>query len=604
MDETDATVLLTERFCPRCGTRFPDGTPRCDQDAADLLPVGTGRDRAGRMLRNKYVLVRLLDEGSFGQVYRATHRMLKTDVAIKLLREERRDDPDAHKQFVKEARALMRLHTRHAVAVHDVDEAEDGALFLVMELLHGVNLDRYRVRGGADARLPWPEVVRFARHICEALEEAHEAGVIHRDLKPANVMIETARDGTPFAKVVDFGIVRLASPADLETKTTETGDKITGTPAYMSPEQCRGHTVDGRTDLYALGCILYELLTGETPFKSNTSQGMVVAHIVETPVSPTRAFPDLVIPGDLDRGIMALLEKDAHDRPQTAAEVGRWLDGLLERASRPRELPSGRARKWLWVAGGVLAAGLLAWAVAAMLAGGAAGPSAGPAGTTADAAVPAAASVPEPIPVVTGPSSPTPVPEPIPVGAEPTATPGPSEPSRGEPSGTPNPVESPPEGIASQEPAPAPATVPPTGDGPGASSPAPSTARAAPQPPPGDGKEPTPGSRDRARRRPVEPPAAPTAELPSTQEAPVPETRSPAASPAAPAREKAADAPAEADATTAGPSPAGSYKASPRPPGPVTTPDEATAGGGSGEGSVQEDAEKALGRLRRRSGDR
>lgn len=408
MSETQSTLLLTRKFCPRCGGQFPAEAMRCDEDDAPLLPVGSGKDRAGSVMRDKYVLVRLLGEGSFGQVYQATHRLAKADMALKLLREERRDDPSARKQFVKEARAVMRLHTRHACVIHDVDEDADGTLFLVMELLRGINLDAYRQKAaGGRMRLPWQVAVRFARQICEALEEAHDAGVVHRDLKPANVMIERARDGAEYAKVVDFGIARLASQADQEAATTETAGKIIGTPAYMSPEQCRGGTVDGRTDLYALGCILYELLTGERPFKSGTSQGMIVAHVVETPVPPSRAFPDLEVPPDLERIVMALLEKDARKRPQTAAEVKAWLEALSSRDAAPAVARvgggGGLSRKWLWIGGAALLAGLAAGAVAALLAGGGAD-------APTEAATVAGAPTVETVPVAQTPSEAVPAP--------------------------------------------------------------------------------------------------------------------------------------------------------------------------------------------------
>ena len=585
MAETDATILLTERFCPRCGTRFPDGTLRCDNDSTELLPVGAGRDRAGQVLLKKYVLVQWLGEGSFGQVYRATHLKAAAEVAIKLLREERRDDLDARKQFVKEARALMRLHTRHAVVLHDVDEAEDGSLFLVMELLHGIDLDRYRKRGGSAARLPWQEVVRFARHICEALDEAHEADVIHRDLKPANVMIETARDGTLFAKVVDFGIARLASPADLETMTTETGDKITGTPAYMSPEQCRGGTVDGRTDLYALGCILYEMLTGETPFKSGTSQGMIIAHVVETPVSPNRAFSDLAIPADLDRGIMTLLEKDARKRPQTAAEVGRWLDGLLELASRPPKPQKGEARKWLWLAGGVLAAGLLAWAVASMLAGGTDDVSAGSAGIPLDTTVPAVTSAAVPATAGTGPVPGTSA----------------SEDRRGAPAGASTASAHPTGPVPKQEAVPAAAATPQEASAESAVEP---RATKGESPPGTDGGgTPAPRPRTTDRRPETEPPAASTPETPPAT-VPVQEAGTAGGGAADQPQAAAPDASESAASTASGASATGS-SSSPSSPAPlVPAPDEAKAADNPTGEPVRDNAEGAFDRLHRRGGNR
>ncbi|HOE83543.1 MAG TPA: protein kinase, partial [Myxococcota bacterium] len=272
-------------------------------------------------------------------------------------REERRDDASARRQFLKEARAVMRLRSKHACAIYDVDEDVDGSLFLVMELLKGPNLDDFR-KQFENERMPWQTVATFASQVCEALEQAHEANVTHRDLKPANIMIESNIDGSKFAKVVDFGIARLASAADQESATTETAGKIMGTPAYMSPEQCRGLDVDGRTDLYAVGCVIYELVSGERLFKANTSQGMIVAHVVEDPMPPRQKVANLAIPDALEALIMALLEKDPAKRPQTAREVILLLESILLKGastSAKRSSPkSGSIRNWIFVGLGVL----------------------------------------------------------------------------------------------------------------------------------------------------------------------------------------------------------------------------------------------------------
>ncbi len=357
MDDLDLTHMVAQKFCPRCGLRYDGDVVKCSADNSDLLPVGVGKDRCGTVIKDKYVLVKMLGEGAFGQVYQATHLLAKADVAIKILREERRDDASARRQFLKEARAVMRLRSKHACAIYDVDEDVDGSLFLVMELLKGPNLDDFR-KQFENERMPWQMVATLASQVCEALEQAHEANVTHRDLKPANIMIESNIDGSKFAKVVDFGIARLASAADQESATTETAGKIMGTPAYMSPEQCRGVDVDGRTDLYAVGCVIYELVSGERPFKANTSQGMIVAHVVEDPMPPRQKVTNLTIPDALEALTMALLEKDPAKRPQTAREVIQSLESILSKdasTSVKRSSPkSGSIRNWIFVGLGVL----------------------------------------------------------------------------------------------------------------------------------------------------------------------------------------------------------------------------------------------------------
>ncbi|HQC44348.1 MAG TPA: protein kinase, partial [Myxococcota bacterium] len=357
MDDLDLTYMVAQKFCPRCGLRYDGDVVKCSADNSDLLPVGVGKDRCGTVIKDKYVLVKMLGEGAFGQVYQATHLLAKADVAIKILREERRDDASARRQFLREARAVMRLRSKHACAIYDVDEDVDGSLFLVMELLKGPNLDDFR-KQFENERMPWQTVATFASQVCEALEQAHEANVTHRDLKPANIMIESNIDASTFAKVVDFGIARLASAVDQESATTETAGKIMGTPAYMSPEQCRGADVDGRTDLYAVGCVIYELVSGERPFKANTSQGMIVAHVVEAPMPPRQKVANLAIPDALEALTMALLEKDPAKRPQTAREVIQSLESILSKDAstsvkriRPK---SGGIRNWVFVGLGVL----------------------------------------------------------------------------------------------------------------------------------------------------------------------------------------------------------------------------------------------------------
>lgn len=337
-DSSGLTEVVGEKFCPRCGGRFPASVSQCSADSTLLLPVGTGSDISGTTLKGKYLLIELLGSGSFGQVYRAMHLLARAEVAVKIMHEDLQDDPKIRRQFLKEAQAVMRLHSRHTVVVHDVDEDEKGRLFIVMELLKGISLEAWvKTVAPSDGRIAWEEVVRLALQICEALDEAHENGVIHRDLKPANVMIQPGRDGKPHVKVVDFGIARLAAAADLETMTTQSMPRIIGTPAYMSPEQCRGLPVDGRADLYGLGIIMYELLTGYRPFSSRTTQGLMLAHVTDPVMPLSQKAPDLVIPSVLERAVMGLLEKDPMKRPQSAAILMEMLRPLLEETPKKKK---------------------------------------------------------------------------------------------------------------------------------------------------------------------------------------------------------------------------------------------------------------------------
>lgn len=330
-------------------------------------------DLAGRVLDHKYRLERRLGMGAFGAVYEATHLLGKATRAVKVIHAHLLKDPVASRLFLKEAQAVMRIETPRAVLVHDVDRDPDsGRLFIVMEMLRGETLRDYLRRESLPGRgLPVTEAVRIATGVCEALRAAHSRGVIHRDLKPSNVMMVAAESGPPEVKVVDFGIARLHSVTGTGETSTEIWTGAIGTPQYMSPEQCRGQDVDGRSDLYSLGVLLYEMLAGRLPFRSNTAQGYAMAHLTETPLPLATACPHAEIPAELDRLVLRLLAKKPEDRPRDAAEVLRALEAFLGpagRTSAARAVPAAaprsagrRLRPWAPVAlAGLAAAGLLA----------------------------------------------------------------------------------------------------------------------------------------------------------------------------------------------------------------------------------------------------
>ncbi|MCF6524071.1 PQQ-binding-like beta-propeller repeat protein [Streptomyces sp. JJ36] len=298
----------------------------------------------GGVLDGQYRLVELLGRGGMGEVWRAHDESLGRDVAVKLIAPELvGGDGAAVARFRREARVCAALHHRHIVVVHALGEAvRDGVRvpYLVMELLRGRSLaDLLRSAGP----LPLPDVARWAGHACAALSAAHDR-VVHRDLKPANLWLQ--QDGD--LKVLDFGIAGFLRTAGTErhTRLTRTG-QVPGTPAYMAPEYARTVAPDPRSDLYALGCVLYEMVTGRRPFEAADAWGFVAAHFTEQPVPPGRRRPGL--PSAWDALILALLEKDPAARPQTAAEVrallpeqdGPRADGP---AADPRAVPAGGRR--------------------------------------------------------------------------------------------------------------------------------------------------------------------------------------------------------------------------------------------------------------------
>jgi predicted Ser/Thr protein kinase len=271
----------------------------------------------------RYTLAASLGAGGMGIVYRAHDEKLERDVAVKVLNPGMLVSNEARKHFRREALALAKLNHPNIAAVYDVGE-QDGIDYIVMELIEGESLAA-RLRGGA---LGMREATSIALQVSEALEEAHERGVVHRDLKPANIMI-TARDR---AKVLDFGLAKLFAKADQETVSPMTeAQGILGTPVYMSPEQAQGKAVDARTDLWSLGVVYYESLAGRPPFRADGNLATLRA-IVETPPSRLRdARPDA--PAEAEHLVSRALEKDPARRYQTAAELGQDAQSLLTRMS-------------------------------------------------------------------------------------------------------------------------------------------------------------------------------------------------------------------------------------------------------------------------------
>ena len=269
--------------------------------------------RVGQVLGGRYRLEAPIGRGGFGAVYRATNLATNQRVALKLLHDTRAMDERATARFEREAQLSSRLGHPNVVRVFDFGRTEHGELYLVMELLHGETL---REVLGAERTVAPQRVVRIGAQICAALAEAHSLGLVHRDLKPANVLLCDVPGHVDFVKVVDFGIARAR---DSETLTA--AGAVLGTPAYMAPEQAdpAAPLVDGRSDLYSLGVILYELLSGAPPFQGEPMRVML-AHL-DTPAPALRPTPERPIPAPLAATVMRLLSKAREDRFPSALAV-------------------------------------------------------------------------------------------------------------------------------------------------------------------------------------------------------------------------------------------------------------------------------------------
>jgi eukaryotic-like serine/threonine-protein kinase len=283
--------------------------------------------RANDVLAGKYRVTRMLGEGGMGIVLEAVHLGLGHRVALKLLKNEL-VRPEHRERFFREARAAGSLSSEHVVSIKDIDTLPDGTPFLVMEYLDGSDLGGLVQHRGA---LPPEEATDYVLQACHALAEAHTRGIVHRDLKPANLFLTRRADGTPLVKVLDFGIAKVAEPQMARDLTATSA--YMGSPCYMSPEQVRSaKRVDARTDLWALGVILYELLVGVPPFDGETAGDVFVKISTE----PPRAFtPPMPMPG-LEAVILRCLRKDPDQRYADIAELAEALAPFAGRLGRAR----------------------------------------------------------------------------------------------------------------------------------------------------------------------------------------------------------------------------------------------------------------------------
>lgn len=271
----------------------------------------------GDILAGKYRVERVLGQGGMGVVVAAKHLHMDQRVAIKFLLPELTSHPETVARFAREANAAVKIQSEHVGRVMDVGTLETGAPYMVMEYLEGSDLSDLVAHRGP---LPWHEVVEYVLQACEAIAEAHVAGIVHRDLKPANLFLIRRADGSPCIKVLDFGISKAADAAS-GSALTQTAAMM-GSPKYMSPEQLKStRDVDARTDIWALGVIFYELLSGEGAFRADTMPQLYVA-IIQDPPQPLRR-PD--VPPGLIQVILRCLEKDPTRRFQSVAELAAAL---------------------------------------------------------------------------------------------------------------------------------------------------------------------------------------------------------------------------------------------------------------------------------------
>jgi serine/threonine-protein kinase len=296
-------------FCAACG--------------APVAPAADGADpHLGRVFRGSYLVQQRIGAGGMGQVYKAMHVTLDVPVALKILKSALLADSTVVQRFYREARAASRLRHPNVISVTDFGQDEDGTLFMVMEYVNGRSLASVIAE---DFPIAERRVVHVGAQILAALEEAHEARILHRDLKPENVMVEARRDDPDAVKVLDFGIAKVQAPDGRQQSQLSQAGLVCGTPGYMSPEQWSGEELDARSDLYAVGVILYEMLAGRLPFDWQTVADLFKAQLSALPPPPSVRRKERAVSPDLEAVVMRALAIDRADRFATAAEMRQEL---------------------------------------------------------------------------------------------------------------------------------------------------------------------------------------------------------------------------------------------------------------------------------------
>jgi hypothetical protein len=322
------------KVCPQCGNEVSDGSRFCPLDGAPLRPKGGSgaKDLVGTLIAERFLVLDTLGEGGMGRVYLAEHVRMGRRCALKVMSPRMAADPDAISRFNREAANAARISHPNVCAVYDFGETSDGLVYLAMELVEGVPLTTLVEQEGA---LPPARAGSIAMQTAEALAAAHELGIVHRDLKPDNIMVARGRDGSDLVKVVDFGIAKMAD--NDAQKVTKTG-LVVGTPEYMSPEQLAGDRMDGRSDIYSLALVTFNMLTGALPFPADSQQEAMIMRLTDRPKRLSEMAPSIAWTPELQAVLDRALARDAEERYASALDFGRELRAaidLLPGSARP-----------------------------------------------------------------------------------------------------------------------------------------------------------------------------------------------------------------------------------------------------------------------------
>ncbi|MBI5526589.1 MAG: protein kinase [Deltaproteobacteria bacterium] len=330
------------KICPTCKTKYSTNVFYCPLEGSKLdddVEAGPSKSIIGTILDDRYRIVSKLGEGGMGAVYMVEHVILKKQMAAKILRDEFARKEDLVKRFQMEAVAASRIGQENIVDVTDFGRTSDGNVYFVMEVLDGPNLAQLIKQ---ESGIAAPRAIPILVQVCRALHSAHKQGIIHRDLKPENIVLIKRGETPDFVKILDFGISKMIDTGEGRTEKLTALGMIVGTPEYMSPEQASGGQVDLRTDIYSLGIIMYEMVTGRLPFAADNALKILVMHQTEEAVPPRTLRPDLEIPSALEQVILRAMSKKREVRQQSMEEVGNDLfrvagDGRAVSGYEPRK---------------------------------------------------------------------------------------------------------------------------------------------------------------------------------------------------------------------------------------------------------------------------
>ncbi len=317
-------VTMDKKYCPECYRVFEGAIVNCPHDSTTLR--GPGNDPLiGNVFAERYLIESVLGLGGMSIVYKAQHSLMNRTVAIKMLHRNLKDDTLALERFRLEAQAASSLSHQNVITVYDFGISPNGEPFFVMDCIEGESLETLIDRKG---RVPFLRAIAIFKQVCDGLEAAHKKGIIHRDLKPANVILMKREDGTEMVKLVDFGIAKLLPQGGKQQQQlTKTGE-VFGSPIYMSPEQCLGRELDTRSDIYALGCLMYEAVAGTPPFLGDSFLETMNMHVDRHPKLISEKAPGSDVPAELEAAILCCLSKDPDIRFQTVSELRDVLSSI------------------------------------------------------------------------------------------------------------------------------------------------------------------------------------------------------------------------------------------------------------------------------------